>query len=116
MDENAIRLIVNGKTYGSIDKNEIMKYVLGVGLLQLQYMSKEAMVSWIYECCNIIDEVSTWVKLGNIKRRATVARKYLIKNQDKMSRERTMEYFTNLILASQGLTDYSNYKFVRGSK
>ncbi len=113
MDENAIRLIVNGKTYGSIDKKEIMEYILGIGLLQLQYMSKEAMVSWIYECCNMIDEVSTWVKLGTIKRRATIARKYLIENQEKMSREHMMTYFTNLILASQGLSDYGCYKFMK---
>ena len=106
MDEQ-VMVFINGKKYETVDKKEIFGYSVGICMDQLQYMSKEAMVSWIYECCSMIEELN--VKSANLKRKVTTTRSYLSKNTDKMDREKTMSYVINLVLGSQDLGELHGF-------
>ena len=62
MKRENIDIIVNGGVWSNVSQSGIISGVSELAMEHIKYMSKEAMITWLYEACNLAEETLEWKK------------------------------------------------------
>jgi len=107
-----IKVVVNGVLWGRTKQSGALGSIVEVCMEKLNYMSREAMIEWLLESCNLAEETLSWKKNATLARRINYIREYL-KHRDP-SREVVMSMIVNTVLSGHGLGNLSGFGYKIG--
>ncbi len=109
MARENVDIIVNGGVWNNVPQSGIIAGLSELAMENIKYMSKEAMVTWLYEACNLAEETLEWKKNATLSRKIKQIREYF--NHHDPDRQTTMNILINVILSGQGLGTLSGFGY-----
>ncbi len=109
MKRENIDIIVNGGVWSNVSQSGIISGVSELAMEHIKYMSKEAMITWLYEACNLAEETLEWKKNATLSRRIKKIREYF--NHHDPNRGMVVNILVNTILSGQGLSTLSGFGY-----
>lgn len=98
---NEIRVNVNDKKHGYFVKGiDVLSHILSLAIWQINYMSKEAIVDWLTNSLDIVEEMMILNEDKTLNKKISLYRKSIDYIKD---RESAISAFTNIMLACDGL-------------
>lgn len=110
-----VDIIVNGGVWNSVPQSGIVSAVCELSMDKMKFMSKEAMIQWMLDACDLAEETLAWKKNATLSKKIKYIRDYFKEhNPDRVT---TMSILTNIVLSGQGLGTLSGFGYsVNGGK
>lgn len=109
MKRSNVDVVVNGGVWNNVPQAGIISAITELAMDNIKYMSKEAMIEWLLQACEMAEETLEWKKNATLSKKINFIRDYF-KEHDP-SRDRIMNIMVNIILSGQGLSTLSGFGY-----